>query len=90
MGIKINYDGLSSNMGSPYVIATGKNITVQKLYEFLRKEDMNLFGVLIDTTKDEYEELTEVDVFYADELLSVIGEYVGYDRAIRILEESKP
>lgn len=90
MAIKINYDGLSSSMGSPFVIATGKNITVQKLYEFLRKEDMNLFGVLIDTTKDEYEELTEIDVFYADELLSVIGEFVGYDRAIRILEESKP
>lgn len=90
MGFKINYDGYSTPIGSPYVIATGKNISFQKLYDYMcNTGDMDLYAVLIDATKDEREELTEVDVYYLSDLIDLIGEYCGYDNVIRMLEKAK-
>lgn len=67
-----------------------KSADFRKLQDYLFSTGQGYkFAIIFDCTKDEYEELEEVPVYYLDTVFEELIDYCGVERAERLLAEYK-
>ena len=93
MKFKQNNDCKQDRYGrTPHTYITGADATPQKIYDALWRSGLGgagyKFAIVIDASRDEYEEPPkETELYFLDELLEEVVEYVGADNVRRWIDE---
>lgn len=93
MKFKQNIECKQNRYGeTPAAYITGSDATPQKIHDALWRNGLGgegyKFAMVFDTSKDEYEEPgKETELYFLDDLLEEVIEYVGVERVIQLLDE---
>lgn len=71
----------------PCCWVSGKDACPQSIQEWLYTHYQGYkFAIIFDCTKDEYEEVKEVPIYFLDTLLKETVNYIGIDEVKQLLE----
>lgn len=93
MKFKQNIDCKKDIYGrSPAAYITGADATPQKIHDAIWKNGLGgdgyKFAMVFDESKDEYEEPPkETELYFLDDLLEEVVEYMGADNVRKLLDE---
>lgn len=88
-----NVDGKQNRYGeTPVAYITGSDATPQKIHDAIWKNGLGgmgyKFAMAFDMSKDEYEEPPkETELYFLDDILEEVIEYVGVDKVRELLDE---